>query len=517
MHYTLLFSTGFQDFVALIPELYLVSATIILLVYGVALSTSRRYSYPVVVGSISWLAILSLGCTFLLLWNNPLKSAVVFSNILVIDPLFTFLKELVILSTAAVILMSLDYFKQQRVHAFEYIILMLFATCSMLFMLSSFDFISMYLAIEFQSLCFYVLAASRRTSEFSTEAGVKYFVLGAFSSGILLYGCSVIYGSTGMTNFFDLAMYTDTTWDLLRGHGYLPYPKAFLSVLLGMMFLAVGILFKLTAAPFHMWAPDVYEGSPTPITAFFALVPKIALMGLAINLFIGSCGPMFSLSLDPWRYLMQSCIFLSMTVGSFGALVQTKIKRMLAYSSIGHVGFLLFAFFCADHADVEALQVLLIYLVMYTVMTIGMFAVVLSLHHRTQSIKYIDDLSMIGKTNPMLGLVMAVILFSMAGIPPLGGFFAKYPLFLVGLQKGWYWLVVTGVLTSAVSCFYYIRLVKIMFFEQRKGWMYSQAVSKETSILVALVFFFLCFFCLFPEPLFVMTEQLIAHSVFRVR
>ena len=482
-----------NDFKAIFPELFLVNATIILLVYGVVVSTSKRLNYPILVGNMSWLSIFSLGITFSLLWNNPFQNSVLFYHSLLLDPFATFLKGLILLCAICAIAMSLDYFKQKSFHAFEYIVLMLFSTCSMLFMVSSYDFISMYLAIELQSLCFYVLAASKRSSEFSTEAGLKYFILGAFSSGIILFGCSMIYGLTGMTNFGELATF-------FTGNAALPFHLSS-GILLGILFISVGLLFKLTAAPFHMWAPDVYEGAPTPITAFFALVPKLALMGLFVRFLLFSCYDLMNM----WHPIIIFCSFASMIIGSLAALSQKKMKRMLAFSSIGHIGYLLMGFACGT---IDGIQSLLLYMIVYSFMTIGAFAVVLCLQHQSPSLKYIDDFSMVGKMNPILAATMSIIMFSMAGIPPLAGFFGKYYIFLAGLENGWYWLALTGVLTSTISCFYYIRIMKTMYFEKKRGWVYSQGVDREKSVLLAITLFFLCFFFFAPSSFLLMTHKI---------
>lgn len=490
MNFISLFANDFQ---AVFPELFLVTATIVLLVYGVLLSTSNRYDYPILIGNVSWLGVFSLGFAFLLLISNPFQNSILFYNSLLVDPFASFLKGLIILCSIFSILMSLDYLKQKSFHAFEYIILILFSTCSMLIMVSAYDFLSMYLAIELQSLCFYVLAASKRSSEFSTEAGLKYFILSAFASGIILFGCSMIYGLTGITNFGELAIF-------FTGNAAIPFHLSS-GILLGILFISVGLLFKLTAAPFHMWAPDVYEGSPTPITAFFAIVPKLAILGLFIRFLLFSCYDLMNV----WQSIIIFCSLASMMIGALAALSQKRIKRMLAFSSIGHIGYILMGFACGT---IDGMQSLLLYMVIYSFMTIGAFAVVLSLQHQSPSMKYIEDFTMLGKMNPIVAATMSMILFSMAGIPPLAGFFAKYYIFLAGIESGWYWLAIVGVLTSVISCFYYIRIMKIMYFEKRKGWIYTQGVDREKSMILAMTLFFLCFFFFVPSPLLVMTHKI---------
>ena len=400
-------------------------------------------------------------------------------------------------------------------------------------MISSYDFISFYLTIEFQSLCFYVLAASKRNSEFSTEAGLKYFILGAFSSGILLFGFSIIYGFTGMTNFGELSLLFTGLGDNLMNQSVmtgeqvstlsigsaLPFDGVEMSnehantissngILLGILFVAVGFLFKLTAAPFHMWAPDVYEGSPTAITAFFSITPKIAIIAVFIRLFLYS----FYDLIFPFQKILLFCSGASMIVGALAALSQHKIKRLLAYSSIGHIGYILLGFACATGEGIEALT---IYLIIYVVMTINIFAIILSLRGVNKSasgdsvrIKYISDLAMLGSTNPILAFTLSCTLFSMAGIPPLAGFCSKFYIFFSALNASLYFFAFLGVITSVISCFYYIRLIKIMYFEKRSNWIVYKPMAKEISILLGITLFFILFFFFYPAPFFY-----IAHKV----
>ena len=292
-----------NDFKLALPEIFLVSISILLLVYGVVFSTSRQKDYPVLAGNLSRLALLTLALTFLLVVNQPINAGVFFYQSLILDDLSSFLKTLILICSFISILISVDYLKQERLNSFEPVILILLSTASMLLMVSSYDFISMYLAIELQSLCFYVLAASKRDSEFSTEAGIKYFLLGAFSSGILLFGCSLIYGFTGLVHFEELAKLFSGISELSSFNSS--------GILLGILFLAVGFLFKLTAVPFHMWAPDVYEGSPNSITAFFLITPKIAILGLFVRLFLYS----FYDFLFPWQTILLVSSIASMVWG----------------------------------------------------------------------------------------------------------------------------------------------------------------------------------------------------------
>lgn len=450
--------------------------------------------------NVAWLGIFSIVITIVLVANQPITTAHLCYNTLIIDHFTLCCKIGLLLSTASTLVMSLQYFQQETVNTFESIVLILLSTCSMLFMISAYDLIAIYLAIELQSLCFYVIAASKRTSEFSTEAGLKYFILGAFSSGILLFGCSMIYGFTGVTNLEELAK-------LFTGYGLYVSIDASLpiasvgpqssGVFMGILFVAVGFLFKITAVPFHMWAPDVYEGSPTYVTAFFSIAPKIAILASMLRVFVYSF-------YDPtWQQLFVFCSIASMVLGAIAGLAQNKVKRLLAYSSIGHVGYLLIGLSCGT---IEGIQSLLIGLCIYVLMTINVFAIVLAL--RQNRCKYISDLSALAKTNPILAITLSVTMFSYAGIPPLAGFCSKFYLFFAALGCGAYLLALIGVVTSVISCFYYIRFVKVMYFDTPNTWILYKPMDREKSLLLAITLFSITFFFLYPSPLFIVTHQM---------
>lgn len=488
------------DFQTLFPEIFLTSTAIFLLMYGVIYTTSKAKNYPILLINISWLTLLGLFYTLLLVFNSSIENAVILYNTLLIDDFTKFIKIIILMSSFFCIYIAINYTQQESINAFESVLLIIFATVSMLFLVSSADFISMYLAIELQSLCFYVLAALKRNSEFSTEAGLKYFLLGAFSSGLLLFGCSLIYGFTGVTNFAELSkIFTGGTQEILLSTSSLPACE------LGMVFLLVGFLFKIAAAPFHMWSPDVYEGAPTSITAFFMITPKAALLAVFLRIFLESFYDFFS----PWQKILIVSSIISLIIGSLAALSQTKIKRLLAFSSIGHVGYLLAGFACGT---VEGIQALLIYLVVYIVMNINMFAFLLCSVRRDTSysiprIKYITDLTYLAKTNPILALTFTITMFSMAGIPPLAGFYSKAYLFFATMSSGLYVLAIIGVLTSVLSCFYYIRLVKIMYFEVPKTWCSYTQVPQENALALGITLFFILFLMAYPSPLHLFTHK----------
>ena len=547
-----------NDIKGVFPELFLVSVTLLLLMYGVYITTSKTKKYPLLVGNVSGLSLLSLFFVLLLLANNPLKHGFLFYNTLFLDSSTFFAKWLVVCGTFFSLLISLDYIKLEGLNSFEFVILYLLSLSSMMFLISSADFLSMYLGIEFQSLCFYVIAALKRDSEFSTEAGLKYFILGAFSSGLLLFGISLIYGFTGTYSFTECSK-------LFACGGSASEFFSFRGCQLGMIFIIVGFLFKLTAFPFHMWAPDVYEGAPTPVTAFFSIAPKVSVLAIFARLFLEGFYDFFL----SWQKILIFSSIGSMILGALAAMSQNKIKRLLAYSSIGHVGYMLVGLCCGT---VEGIQALIIYLVIYLVITVNIFAIILlpvkrvatlgnssteypskgvalllrakqvdgdrdpSHGHRhvvakpetikafpsvnaiqaetkgpilseKGRLKYTTDLALMAKTNPLVAFNLTLTMFSIAGIPPLAGFYSKAYLFFAAMSSGQFLLAVVGVVTSVISCFYYIRLVKIMYFETPRNWLSFKRVPKEIGITLGSCLFFLLFFILYPSPLYLLTHK----------
>ena len=416
----------------------------------------------------------------------------------------------------------------EKVYAYEMVILILLAVTGLLLLVSAYDLLALYLAIELQSLSLYVLASLKRTSEYSTEAGLKYFILGAISSGLLLFGSSLIYGITGSINFADIA----------SGIAASSYEggEATISLLaIGVVFILSGLLFKLSLAPFHQWTPDVYEGSPTNVTAFFAIVPKIAVLGVSLRLVLTVlASPTNNAALESAvtntlgvQQLLIGCSVLSMLVGAFGGLYQKKIKRLLAYSAIGHMGYLTIGFITGS---VEGVTAVFIYLFIYMITSIGFFTILLAVESalpqsfsrdRRIRLTYITDLALLSKAHPLLAFSAAIILFSMAGIPPLAGFFSKLYLFLAAISSSLYLLATIAVLTSVVGCFYYIRLIKYLYFAasvsqplavssgDSYGYVASSlhdrphqvSLSLTHSIIIATSVFFLVLFIVYPGPL----------------
>ena len=328
---------------------------------------------------------------------------------------------------------------------FEFAVLVLLATTGMMMMISANDLIALYVGLELQSLALYVIATFRRNSPRSAEAGLKYFVLGALSSGMLLYGASLVYGFTGSTEFAIIAAAVQPS-------------GANLGLVVGLVFLMAGFAFKISAVPFHMWTPDVYEGAPTPVTAFFAAAPKLAAMALTVRVLI-TAFPAVTLQ---WQQIVVFLAIASMALGSFAAIGQTNIKRLMAYSSIGHMGYALVGLAAGS---AEGVAGVIIYLAIYLVMTLGTFACILAMRRDGRMIEDIDALAGLSRTQPMMAFLLAMLLFSLAGIPPLAGFFAKFYVFLAAIHAGLYALAVIGVLLSVVGAYYYLRIVKLMYFD----------------------------------------------------
>ena len=477
------------DWIAALPEIYIFIIINFLIVYAVIYSTSPHLGYPILIRNVTWLGVQILVFALLLNLLNPITGVVAFNNLLIFDSFSILIKSILLLSTIVTLVLALDYSKFENLNCFEYVILMILAVTGMMLVVSSYDLISMYLAIELQSFCMYIIASLKRESEFSTEAGLKYFILGAFSSGLLLFGCSLLYGFTGTTNYqqlFQIFSTIDKTVDIEVSN----------AIILGVLFILVGMLFKLSAAPFHLWAPDVYEGAPTSVTAFFAIVPKIAILSLVVRLF----SYVFYGLLLPWQEVLILCSIISMIIGTLGALWQTKIKRLLAYSGIGHIGYMLIGI---STGSIEGIYSTFFYVIIYIIMTVATFSILLSIRKQgnLSKIKYINDLSGLFISNPQLALSFSLIMFSMCGIPPLAGFFSKMFIFISAINMEMYFLAIIGVMTSVVASFYYIRIIKLMFFDSVTRINNLNTISKENSLFLSFCCIFLMSFFLWPTPI----------------
>ncbi|WP_072396869.1 NADH-quinone oxidoreductase subunit NuoN [Hyphomicrobium sp. CS1GBMeth3] len=430
--------------------------------------------------TIGWLSILALAVTaFLVVSQSGTERA--FNGALVSDAFARFVKLLVLAGSAVSILLSFDYFRRAHASRFEIPVLILLATLGMMMMISAGDLLALYLGLELQSLALYVLAAIRRDDVRSSEAGLKYFVLGALSSGMLLYGASLLYGFAGTISFEGLATAASA-----------PGAATNLGLIAGLVFLLVGLAFKISAVPFHMWTPDVYEGAPTPITAFFAAAPKLAALALVARVLFDGFGGLFV----QWQKIVIFLSIASMLLGAFAAIGQTNIKRLMAYSSIGHVGYALVGLAAGGAGGVEAL---LIYLAIYLVTTLGAFACILAMRRDEGPVEDIYELAGLAQTNLPMAFILAMLFFSLAGVPPLAGFFAKFYVFAAAVKAELYGLAILGVLTSVVGAFYYLRIVKVMFFDEAKPG-FSPAAPYVRFVMIA-AGLFVVLYAVYPSPL----------------
>jgi proton-translocating NADH-quinone oxidoreductase chain N len=478
-----------------LPEIYIITIVLFLLVVGVIFSNLRKYKYPFFVQEMNVLTILTLFFTLLLIFNNFLNNIVIFNNLFIVDDFAKFFKILALFSTIGCLVISRSFVKKININSFEYLILILCSTFGLMLLVSSFDLVSMYISLEVQSLSFYILASMRKDSAFSTEAGLKYFILGAFSSGLLLLGISFIYGSIGSTNFVVFGKF-------FCGFDYLSFSSDFFNInnriIVGIILIFIGLLFKLTAVPFHMWAPDVYEGSPIFITILFSIIPKIGILGVALKIFYFAFYEGFIF----WQSMGLAVSLLSIVIGTLKALQQNKIKRFLAYSSIGHVGFLLLGF---STGTILGVQSLLFYLIVYTITMLNIWSIVISLEIKNKKdgqVKYINDLQGLVKSNPLLAYTLAINMFSMAGVPPLAGFLAKFYLLFAGLESSFNIIVIVSILFSVISAYYYIRFIKIIFFDENNtGLFYKNHIDYTHSLILASTFYLILFLFLIPNPL----------------
>ena len=476
------------DLGPVLPEMFVAVAAMALLMIGVFRGDGSTRL-------IAWLSIVVLVVAIVLVRIAPQDSRVTLAAMFIADPFATFMKSLALLGSALAILMSLGYIRREAMERFEYPILILLATLGMMMMVSANDFMALYVGVELQSLALYVVAAFKRDSLRSTEAGLKYFVLGALSSGLLLYGCSLIYGFTGSTNF-----------DALASLFTVENPPVSIGLVIGLVFLISGLAFKVSAVPFHMWTPDVYEGAPTPVTAFFAVAPKIAAMALFLRAIVG---PFLEL-IGEWQQIIIFISIASMLLGAFAAIWQSNIKRLMAYSSIGHMGYALIGLAAGT---AEGFRGVLIYMAIYLVMNVGAFACILCMRLKEGMVEGIEDLAGLSRSNPPMALAMGIFMLSLAGIPPLAGFFGKFYVFLAAINAELYTLAVVGVLASVVGAFYYLRIVKIMYFDAPAE-SFERPIGGAMTLVMGAAGVFTLFFFVYPAPL-VATAQAAAEALLR--
>ena len=467
-----------------LPELILAVGAIVLLLIGAFRGKSTD-------GPMSELAVVVLGLALIvILLSHNWPDGVVFDNAFIDDTFGDYMKVLALVGSIATLLMAGDFFRHSGVDKFEFPILIVLATLGMLMLISANGLIALYLGLELMSLALYVVAALSRDDARASEAGLKYFVLGALSSGMLLYGASLLYGFAGTVSFPGIAA-------AIGDH-----PS--MGVIFGMVFLFAGLAFKMSVVPFHMWTPDVYEGAPTPVTTFFASAPKMAAVAVATRVVMTALPG----AVGQWQQVIVFMALASMALGSFAAIGQANIKRLMAYSAIGHMGFALVGLAAGTEAGVRGVA---IYMAIYLVMTLGAFAAILSMRVNGKAVENISDLAGLSKTNKPMAFFLAMLMFSLAGVPPLAGFFAKFYVFMAAVDAHLYWLAVIGILTSAVGAFYYLRIVKVMYFDEAAA-PFDQAPFTQRAVL-ALASLAMLLFWVYPAPL-VQAASAAAKSLF---
>src|SRR5437764_2222564 len=462
-------SAGYQ-LLPVLPELVLAVGAMVLLMIG----AFRGAQTTRVVTGLSVCLLVLTGVLELLL---PAGRASTFSGSFIVDDFARFLKILALIGSVATLVLSTEYLADSSRRIFEYSILVLLSTLGMMVLISAGDLIMLYLGLELMSLALYVVAASNRDNAKSTEAGLKYFVLGSLSSGMLLYGASLIYGFTGTVSFAVIAVVATVSN---------------VGLVFGLVFLLAGLCFKVSAVPFHMWTPDVYEGAPTPVTAFFASAPKFA----ALAVFTRAALTAFPGIVSQWQQIVVFVAIPSMALGSFAAIGQRNIKRLMAYSSIGHMGFALVG---VAAGTVEGAQGVLVYISIYVAMTLGSFAIIIAMKRKGQSLENISDFAGLSRTNPTLAFFFAMLLFSLAGVPPLAGFFAKWYVFVAAIKAGLFTLSVVGMLSSVVGAFYYLTIIKVMYFDEPAGEIEPMRIELRTVLAFAGIFNI--FFFVYSGPL----------------
>ena len=465
----------------ILPELFISGAIMFLLMLGVFIKKSFKL--------VNLLAILSLVFIFALVLNQDDGTVKIFNNGFIIDNFSIFMKATTLLFCFFVLISSNQYIKINNIDKIEYPIIILSSVLGMMLMISSYDLIIFYLGLELQSLSLYILASFKKNEEKSTEAGLKYFVLSALATGLLLYGCSLIYGFTGSTNFEVIRANLDTSN---------------VGSIFGIVFIIVGLAFKISAVPFHMWTPDVYEGSPTSVTSFFAIVPKIA----ALSVFIRFMYDPFINAIDQWQSIVTFLAIASMLLGSIAAIGQNNIKRLMAYSTIGHMGFALAGLATGTNSG---LQSTIVYLTIYLVMNLGAFCCIFMLRRENVYYEDINDLSGLSKNHPALSLAFIIILFSLAGIPPLAGFFAKFYIFMSVIESKMYLLAIIGLLTTVISAVYYLKVVKVIYFDKpKKPFETSDDWGLKISLIISTILILIYF--MYPSLIFNIINSITVHQ-----
>ncbi|HWW46816.1 MAG TPA: NADH-quinone oxidoreductase subunit NuoN [Xanthobacteraceae bacterium] len=475
------FSVAGYSLLPVLPELVLAAGTLVLLMLG-AFRGERS------IGMVTTLSVGLLVVAGFLVLNLPAGRLTTFGGSFILDDYARFLKVLSLIGSAVALVLSIEYLNKER-RIFEFPVLVLLSSIGMMVLISAGDLITLYLGLELMSFALYVVAASNRDNAKSTESGLKYYVLGSLSSGMLLYGASLVYGFTGTVEFAGIAT-------AAKNGG--------IGLIFGLVLLLAGLCFKVSAVPFHMWTPDVYEGAPTSVTAFFASAPKVAALAVFARVVLTA----FPEVLMQWQQIVVFVAIASMILGSVAAIGQRNIKRMLAYSSIGHMGFALVGLAAGT---TEGAQGVILYLAIYVVMTLGSFSVILAMKRKGVALENISDFAGLSRTNPVMAFFFAMLLFSLAGIPPLAGFFAKFYVFLAAIKAGLFTLSVIGVVASVIGAFYYLNVVKVMYFDEPAGSLDPIRIELRTVLAVAGIFNILFF--AYPGPL-VSAATVAAKSLF---
>lgn len=473
-----------NDLKFLIPEIYLVVSILGLLMFGVLITKENTYEKQLMITKLS---ILSLIGYLILILNNPFPTqAVVLCGLLYLNSFNLFIKSIIVIASIVLLFMSYDYIKNEDVKNYELTILILLSVLGMILLVCSYDLLSLYLGIELQSLAFYILAAFKRNTIASTEAGLKYFILGSLSSGILLLGMVIVYGLTGTTSFELFYLLDANTMST--------------GIIVGFHCIAIALFFKLAAAPFHMWAPDVYEGSPTIITALFAAISKLPILAIIIQLFNG-----YLTNIYPYmNHIVILVSLASMFVGAIGALGQFNIKRLLAYSSILNVGYMLLGL---SVGNTQGVQMTILFAIIYMVVSLNLFSFLLSLRTiDNQLIKNINDLAGLSKSHPLLAFNVSLSFFSLIGVPPLAGFISKYFLLKAVMDSAWPILTLVAVITTVIAAVYYLRVVKIMYFDTPTKPIQLKEINFNLGIVLSVTGFITLFFLFNPNLIMILIE-----------
>lgn len=483
-----------NNFEILTSEFFITLLILILLLFCVSLANTTNTSKVIPIRILNDVIIYFLIFALILIFNKPIPTATVLNGVMILDEFTRFIHLSLISLTIVFFLVQKNYLIQKKLLKFENSILILIALLGLLILTSSYNLITLYLAIELQSLCFYILAASNTRSSLSIEAALKYFILGAIASSFILYGSSIIYLITGSLNFGNIFLF-------ISNINHPENLELILSLFYGFLFVFSGLLFKIGAAPFHNWLPDVYEGSPTNITVFFAIIPKLAVIALMLRLFFD----IFHDISDFFEIILYISSLLSILIGSVLSLQQKKFKRLFAYSAIGHIGFILIGFVANTFQDI---QFILLYMLIYIIMSINIWTIFISTNSKTSTLKYLTDFTNLLKANPLLSTLLMLTLFSMSGLPPLAGFFSKMFIFYAALQQKLNGLAIIGILMSVISSFYYIRLIKITYFDNRNKYLLLNSIPKTNAFIIALSSQFIIWFFLIIEYFLCFLEKI---------